>query len=248
MARRRGAAGLARVLLPLRGSSGDEEEARLATNRSHGTEPRRLGIVSLLLAALWSGCTQLNKFAYEGIGRDAWQQPDRVVADLQLGPGDRVADLGSGAGYFTFHLARAVGPTGHVYAVDLDEGLNQYVASRARDEGLGNVSEILARPDDPLLPPDGVDLIFTSNTYHHIDDRVAYFARARRYLRPGGRVAIIELAGKGWFDSWFGHWTSSETIRREMEAAGYRLQSEPNHLDRQFFLIFEVAADASDAH
>jgi ubiquinone/menaquinone biosynthesis C-methylase UbiE len=163
---------------------------------------------------------------------------------LELKPGDRVADLGSGGGYFTFLLAKAVGPTGHVYAVDVDRGLIDYVAERAGDEGFKNVSVILAKYDDPLLPEAGVDLIFTSNTYHHLEDRVAYFRNARKYLRAEARVAIVELAGKGWFDSWFGHWTSSETIRTEMEAAGYRLQREHTFLPRQFFLIFTMSQES----
>ncbi len=203
---------------------------------------KRLSTAAVLVAALCAGCTQLKTFAYEGFGRDRWQQPDTVIEALQLQPGDQVADLGSGAGYFTFRLARAVGPTGHVYAVDVDKGLLEYTEERAHDEGFANVSAILARYEDPLLPTDGVDMIFTSNTYHHLENRVAYFRKARKYLRPGGRVAIIELAGKGWFDSWFGHWTSSETIRAEMEAAGYRLQHEFTFLPRQFFLVFTMGA------
>jgi hypothetical protein len=59
-------------------------------------------------------------------------------------------------------------------------------------------------------------------------------------------VAIVELAGKGWFDSWFGHWTSSETIRAEMEAAGCRLQREYTFLPRQFFLIFTMSQESVD--
>ena len=200
-----------------------------------------MGAATLFVAALCAGCTQLKKFAYEGFGRDKWQEPEQVIADLELRPGDRVADLGAGAGYFTFRLAKAVGPTGHVYAVDVDKGLIEYISERARDDGFANVSVILAKYDDPSLPVDSVDLIFTSNTYHHLEDRVAYFRNARKYLRPGGRVAIIELAGKGWFDSWFGHWTSSATIREEMEAAGYQFQHEFT-LPRQFFLVFGTAS------
>src|SRR3990172_10180428 len=109
------------------------------------------------LAFLAGACTQLKRCAYEEIGRDEWQQPERVVEALALEPRSRGADLGAGGGYFTFRLARAVGPAGRVYAVDVDEGLNDYVASRARDEGLANVGVILAKYDDPLLPPAGVD-------------------------------------------------------------------------------------------
>jgi ubiquinone/menaquinone biosynthesis C-methylase UbiE len=199
-------------------------------------------VAVVLLAVVVAGCTTLKRCGYEGWGRDDWQHPEEVVRALGLRAGDRVADLGSGSGYFTFRLANAVGPTGQVYAVDVDEAMNAYIAERAREKGVGNVGVILARYDDPLLPDAGVDMIFTSNTYHHLKHRTAYFRNARRYLRPGGRVAILDLAGKGWFDSLFGHWTPPETIRREMEAAGYRLAQEPGVVDRQSFLIFTAAA------
>lgn len=204
---------------------------------------RHTRVTVVLLAVVVAGCTTLKRCAYEGWGRDEWQRPEEVIRALGLHAGDRVADLGSGSGYFTFRLANAVGPTGHVYAVDVDESLNAYVAARAREKGVGNVSVVLARYDDPLLPDPGVDVIFTSNTYHHLEDRTAYFRNARRYLRPGGRVAILDLAGKGWFDSLFGHWTQAETIRHEMEAAGYRLAQEPAIVERQSFLIFTATVD-----
>jgi arsenite methyltransferase len=202
---------------------------------------KRLAIV--LLAVLVAGCTTLKRYAYEGGSRDEWQHPDQVIRALGLQPGDRVADLGSGGGYFTFRLAAAVGPTGHVYAVDVDEDMTEYVAGRVREEGIGNVSVVLARYDDPQLPASGVDMIFTSNTYHHLQDRPAYFRHARKYLHPGGRVAILDLAGKTWFERWFGHSTPPETIRREMEAAGYRLEQEPGVVERQSFLVFGVAPE-----
>ncbi len=201
----------------------------------------RLQAATILVVAFCAGCTQCKRFAYEGFRRDRWQHPEQVVQSLGIRAGDHVADLGSGGGYFTFRLAKAIGPSGRVYAIDVDAGLNDYVAARAREDGLDNVAVILAKYDDPLLPEGGVDLLFTSNTYHHIEHRAAYFSNARKYLRPGGRVAIVEYAGKGWFDSWFGHYTSSETIRGEMEAAGYRLQQEFDFLPRQHFLVFAAA-------
>ena len=82
----------------------------------------RLPLASLLLiATLAGGCTGFKRWAYgEGPSRDAWQFPDRVIQSLDIEPGDRVADLGAGDGYFTFRLAEAVGPSGIVYAVDID--------------------------------------------------------------------------------------------------------------------------------
>ena len=194
--------------------------------------------VQLLILFLIVGCARLKQCAYEGLTRDQWQQRDRVIESLQVRPGDRIADVGSGGGYFTFSLAKAVGPDGKVYAVDVDDEMNDLIAQRAKKEEVGNVEVILAKPDDPLLPPSGVDLIFTSNTYHHIDNRVNYLTNLRRYLRPNGRIAIVEFDRRGWLDGLWQHYTPSEFIKREMEQAGYRLQSEFNFLDRQSFLIF----------
>lgn len=201
---------------------------------------RAINLLKLELAVLLlAGCAQVKQCAYEGFNRDQWQQQDRVIESLQIQPGQQVADLGSGSGYFIPALAKAVGPAGRVYAVDVDKEMNEIVAERARREGLNNVEVILAKPDDPLLPVSGIDLIFTSNTYHHIQNRVNYFANLRKYIRPNGRVAVIDFDRRGWLQGLWKHYTPSEFIKREMEQAGYRLQREFDFLDRQSFLIFE---------
>jgi arsenite methyltransferase len=200
--------------------------------------PRHFLKFVLALCLLAGGCAHLKQCAYEGIGRDDWQQPQKVIAALKIQPSAVVADLGSGSGYFTFRLAEAVGAGGKVYAVDVDPDMIELVAKAAKDKGQSNIETILAKPKNPLLPKAGVDLIFTSNTYHHIDDRVAYFANLRQFLRPGGRVAIIEFDRRGWLQGLLRHYTPSEFIQREMEQAGYRLQENFDFLDRQSFLIF----------
>jgi arsenite methyltransferase len=201
-------------------------------------KPRYFLKFVLALCLLAGGCAHLKQCAYEGIGRDDWQQPQKVVASLKIQPGAVVADLGSGSGYFTFRLAEAVGPGGKVYAVDVDPDMIDLVAKAAKDKGQSNIETILAKPENPLLPKAGIDLIFTSNTYHHIDARVGYFANLRQFLRPGGRVAIIEFDRRGWLQGLLRHYTPSEFIQREMEQAGYRLQENFDFLDRQSFLIF----------
>ncbi len=192
----------------------------------------------MLLTLLFAGCTSLKRCAYEGINRDEWQKPDEVIRVLGIGPGDLIADVGSGGGYFTFRLARATGPSGKVYAVDVDADMNSYIANRARDEGVANIEVILAKPDDPLLPPPGVDLLFITNTYHHLDNRRAYFAKASKYLRGGGRVAIIEFSDNSWFATFNSHHTSKDTIKKEMSEAGYKLEREFDFLPKQNFLVF----------
>jgi arsenite methyltransferase len=199
--------------------------------------PAAVAVVAVLVGA---DCTACKRFAYSGFGRDGWQHPAQVVAALNISPGDRVADLGSGGGYFTFRLADAVGPEGSVWAVDLDTALLAYVSEQATLRGQTWITAIEARPDDPLLPEGQVDLIFTCNTYHHLADRTGYFANARRYLEPTGRVAIVEFNGEGWFGSLFSHFTPGEDIKREMAAAGYELEAEHDFLGRQSFLVFRV--------
>lgn len=199
---------------------------------------KTLSLFLVLSGLAAQGCTSLKKMAYEGFGRDRWQDPERVLNALHIQPGDHVADLGSGSGYFTLPLARAVGPNGKIYAVDVDQALNEYVKNRATRAGYRNVEVILAEPDDPLLPLRGVELVFTSNTYHYLKDRIAYFKRLCKYLRPGGRIAIIEFNGRGWAERLLGHWTPPETIKTEMGAAGYHLAVEYHFLPRQSFLVF----------
>ncbi len=189
------------------------------------------------------GCSAFKRFAYEGFSRDDWQQPERVIRELALEPGAQVADLGAGGGYFTFRLAQAVGPRGLVFAVDVDEDMTGYLQARVDDEGLSNVTVILARYEDPLLPDGQVDLLFTSNAYHHIENRPDYFRRLHSDLRPDGRVAILELNDSSWFPRTFGHYTDSDRIIEEMEEAGYQLERDLGFIERQSFLTFRRLAD-----
>ena len=197
-----------------------------------------LPVLIVLGTVLSDGCTTLKRLAYEGLGRDDWQQPERVISALGIQQGETIADLGAGSGYFTFRLADATGSSGTVYAADVDRGIVEYLNQRAREGGYKNVRGILSESDDPLLPPHGIDLIFSCNTYHHLKRRVDYFTNMRKYLRDGGRVAIIDFSGKTWFQRLLGHITPVEVIKFEMEAAGYRLKDEHDFLSKQGFLVF----------
>jgi ubiquinone/menaquinone biosynthesis C-methylase UbiE len=180
----------------------------------------------------------LKGFAVSGPGRDRWQHPDRVVSALGLRAGDRAADLGSGAGYFTFRLARAVGPAGTVYAIDNDRGLLALLTARATRLGLGNIVGVEAGVGGIPLP-EPVDLVLVVNAFHHLPDQRAVFAELARSLRPGGWVAVIEATRTG-INRVIGHATDPAVIRTAMTAAGYRQIAGHDFLPRQSFQVFEV--------
>lgn len=210
---------------------------RSRASRARWRGRRRAGLASLLLLTLafGLGCTWVKRLAYEGFRRDSWQQPARVVESLGLSAGDRVADLGAGGGYFSFRLAEAVGGAGRLYAADVDPGMNDYVAGEAARRALAQVSTVLAALDDPRLP-EPVDLLFTCNTFHHLDDRVAYFRKVReKYLKPGGRVAIVD-----YLPEVTDHSTDKEAILSDMQSAGFTLEVAHDWLERQSFLVFRA--------
>lgn len=176
-------------------------------------------------------------------GRDAISQPDRVLAALDVGPGLRVADLGAGDGYFTPKLAAAVGPDGHVWAVEVDEELVAGLRELPAPANAAPIDVVHGELDDPKLPDGQVDLVLLSSVYHHIEDRVAYMERLRADLAPEGRVAILEPAA-GWASLLLflppGHAVAVPTIREEMEAAGYRHEASHEFLPAHAFEVFAL--------
>lgn len=201
---------------------------------------RLRALASLTALALCFGCGAWKRFAYEGFGRDAWQKPHEVIALLDVGEGDRVADIGAGGGYFSFRLADAVGAGGRVYAVDVDDDMIDYLRARVAEEGRKNLEVIRGEFHDPLLPDGQIDLVFSCDTYHHLSQRSEYFARLRQDLAPGARVAILDFNGTTWFARSFGHTTPKQTIVDELAAAGYRLVADHDLIERQHFLVFAV--------
>ena len=117
---------------------------------------------------------------------------DEAVARLGLAPGAVVADIGAGSGVFTLPLARAV-PQGRVYAVDIDQGLVDHIARKAQEARATHVRPVLGAFTDPRLPAKDVDVAFIFDVLHHIEDRATYLRSLAGYLRPGGRIAVIDF-------------------------------------------------------
>jgi ubiquinone/menaquinone biosynthesis C-methylase UbiE len=178
---------------------------------------------------------------FERPERAATQKPEEVVAALGLQPGQTVADVGAGTGYFTFHLARAVGTSGRILAVDIEAGMLEHIQQRAADEEGGAVVEtILAAPDDPNLPDGEVDLILFVNTYHHLSDRTEYLDLLKADLGADGRVAIVDYRKEDLpVGPPLAHKLSRDEVVKEFAAAGFSQAGEETFLDYQYFLIFK---------
>lgn len=202
-------------------------------------------ITCVLMLTLASGCSTWSRIDLTALltgGRDGWQHPARVVEALALENGDRVAEIGAGSGYWLPWLSEAVGPTGRVYAVEVEGDLVEALEARVAREGLANVTVVLGRYEDPELPDASIDLALTCLTYHHIEERSDYFRRLRSDLSDGGRVAHLDDRPDvpppfRWFQS-EGHWSDPEAVRLEMAEAGYRLVAEHDFLPLQSFLVF----------
>jgi ubiquinone/menaquinone biosynthesis C-methylase UbiE len=178
----------------------------------------------------------------EDPARDAYQKPAEVVAALALKPGEIVADIGAGSGYFALRMAKDVGPTGRVYAVDVSPDMIVHLNRRLRDAGVTGVQTILSAPDDPLLPDASVDRFFICDTWHHIEDQAKYLGLMKRMLRPGGQVVMIDFQKR---DLPVGPplpmKIAREDLVKQMEKAGFRLAREHTILPYQYFLAFTAS-------
>jgi ubiquinone/menaquinone biosynthesis C-methylase UbiE len=173
--------------------------------------------------------------------RDAWQKPDQVVGALGLKAGETACDIGSGPGYFTLRLARAVGPSGFVYAIDVEARMLQALRERLERAHVRNVAPVLALSEDPLLPHGACDVVLVVNTYHFFPDRGGYLKRLRQSLKPHGRVVNIDYHRRPTpIGPPLDHRVARETFLKEAKAAGLSLAGEQSFLPYQYFLVLQA--------
>jgi ubiquinone/menaquinone biosynthesis C-methylase UbiE len=173
---------------------------------------------------------------FDDPARDQWQMPDRVIGALGLKPGQSVADIGAGTGYFTVRLAKSPGAP-KVFAVDIEESMVNYTRQRAAKEGLKNVIGVVASADSSNLP-EPVDLILIVDTFHHIPSREAYFRKLRKSLKPGGTLAIIDWLPGGPMGPPEAFRFSPARIQEELAKAGWRKAGQHTFLPNQSFTIY----------
>jgi ubiquinone/menaquinone biosynthesis C-methylase UbiE len=164
---------------------------------------------------------------------------DEVIAKLQVGPGQVIADIGAGAGAFSIPLAQRVGPGGKVYAVELDKGFLDYIDGKARKHNVANVVTVLGAPTDPRLPAKDVDLALFHDVLHHVAEREAYLKNLAPYIKSTGRVAIVELdPDTGGHSEEPELQVSKEQAAAWMAAVGFKPNAEVDMFEDKWFVIY----------
>lgn len=176
--------------------------------------------------------------SFDDPARDEWQMPARVIDALGLQPGQSVADIGAGTGYFSMRMAKAV-PALTVYAVDIERSMVAYLRKRADAEHVKNLVAVQAASDRPNLPQP-VDLVLIVDTYHHLPNRVSYFRELRKSLKPSARLAIIDFRKDSPDGPPVEFRFTVEQIEGELRQAGFRLDTRHDFLPRQNFLVFRA--------
>lgn len=174
---------------------------------------------------------------FDDPARDAWQKPDEVVALLAPGPGQTVADIGAGTGYFERYLTRAVGGAGKILAIDSEPAMVTYIAERARRELWSNVVAQHSAVDDPGLPAAQIDRVLVVDTWHHLADRPRYAAKLAAALRPGSTLVVVDFT----LDATMGPPPAAriapEVVVAELAAVGLAARIADESLPHQYVIV-----------
>ena len=183
--------------------------------------------------------------SYEGAAwlerpeREFEEQPSKAIKALGIRPGQVVADVGAGSGYYTVRLAKQVGPNGRVYAADIQPEMIVHLHRRLEREGIENVELIQATETNPRLPDGRFDLILMVDVYHELSRPQEVLRSLRSSLKPDGRLVLIEFRKESdWVPIREEHKMSVKEARMELEAEGYRFDRVIDVLPWQHILVF----------
>ena len=172
--------------------------------------------------------------------RESEEQPDLALSLLGIAKGATVADIGAGAGYMTWRLAGLVGPSGKVYANDIEPQMLELLRKNMRQRKLQNVETVLGTFDDPKLPANALDLVILVDVYHEFSEPQKMLRHIRESLKPDGRLVLLEYRGE---DPAVPirpeHKMTVAQVKAELEPEGFRLDQALENLPRQHILIFK---------
>ncbi len=153
-------------------------------------------------------------------------------------PGMVVGEVGAGRGRYVVHLSKRVGPSGTVYANDIDREALEYLEYRCKRDAISNVVTVLGDMTDPKLPAGKLDLVYIINTYHHLDDKIGLMKNIRPALKPDGTFVIIENEPEK--SGWPSHTTPEKVVIEEATESGFELVRIESFLEEDNIYIFKV--------
>ena len=185
-----------------------------------------------------------------GVGGAAWlerpereseEAPSRAVEALELAPGMVVADIGAGSGYDTVRMASKVGPTGKVFATDIQVGMLSLLMRRVNSEGINNVVPVQGAVDDPRLAPASIDLALMVDVYHELAAPQVFVRKLREALKPDGRLVLVEFRKEDpRVPIQEAHKMSVEQVRQELGADGYAIDKVIDVLPWQHIIVLKA--------
>jgi SAM-dependent methyltransferase len=171
--------------------------------------------------------------------RETEEQPDEALKAIGIVRGSSVADIGAGSGYMTLRMARLVGPTGKVYANDIQPRMLELLRENLKKQKIANVEPVLGEIDDPKLAPSSVDLVLLVDVYHEFSEPQKMLRHIREALKPDGRLVLLEYRGEDPAVPILPeHKMTVDQVKAELEPEGYRLDQVKENLPRQHILIF----------
>ena len=176
------------------------------------------------------------------------EQPDQVLEALKLKPGDVVADVGCGSGYYARRIAQRVQPGGTVYCEDIQPEMLEIMRQLADDEQIVGIQSVLGTPTDPRLPTGEVDWIIIADVYHEMAQPELMLAAMREALAPNGQIALLEYRVEDGTGDQIkaDHTMSVRQVLREWQAAGFELVHLHDFLPTQHLFVFRAAPIQSD--
>jgi ubiquinone/menaquinone biosynthesis C-methylase UbiE len=172
--------------------------------------------------------------------REVEEAPTALLEALKIEPGDVVADIGAGSGYFSFRMSKLVGPEGKVLAVDIQPEMLAIMQRKMRRQGITNIELIKGTITDPMLPADSVDLILMVDVYHEFSHPWEMTEAMVQALRPGGRLVFVEYRLEDpEVPIKLVHKMSEKQVIKEMEPHPLRWVGTLGILPRQHIVIFE---------
>ncbi|WP_298316457.1 class I SAM-dependent methyltransferase [uncultured Aquimarina sp.] len=186
-------------------------------------------LVLLILIGINSGHAQYKE--NDWVERDTWMKVSKIFEIAEIKQGSNVADIGCHEGYLSIHIAKEVGTSGKVFAVDVRKDRLEKLDEHLKKRNIKNVKTILGDYDNPKLPDNSLDVVVILDTYHEMDDYEEILAHVKKALKPKGNIVLIEkfkehMLNKSRDEQMEAHTLAMHYVKEELETAGFIIKTE----------------------